>query len=169
MRRECTRSLVQTPRYRGAALTDSEEPWTPVGHPEIRVAALRHGKFVKRAVVRSRDKLKTWVGSGASGRSVNADLPNCQGEGRRFEPGVPLQLQGPVAADTASDRARLFRTAHRLARWAHGTAAAATPFSRESLPKSHRGILLTVPSPSMPSRTCPPSRFANATSSLARA
>ena len=43
------------------------------------------------AVIPSRVKAKGWTLEGASLRFVNAGDQNCQGEGRRFEPGVPLQ------------------------------------------------------------------------------
>jgi hypothetical protein len=59
--------------------------------PEIRVSAVQHGKFVDRAVIQSRVKAKGWTLKGAPLRYVNAGGQNCQGEGRRFEPGVPLQ------------------------------------------------------------------------------
>src|SRR5947208_8566245 len=41
--------------------------------PEIRVSAVRHGKFADPAVTPSRMKLRIWAASGAPGRFVNAD------------------------------------------------------------------------------------------------
>ncbi len=50
------------------------------------------GRFVDRPVVASQMVSQVWDLSGAPWRIGNPGLPNCQGEGRRFEPGVPLHM-----------------------------------------------------------------------------
>jgi len=66
--------------------------------PEIRVSAVRYGRSVDRGARPSRVKLKPWA-SGAPWRFGNPGLQNCQGEGRRFEPGVPLQLRPRLSSE----------------------------------------------------------------------
>src|SRR5438105_14003189 len=70
----------------------------------------------------------------------------CQGEGRRFEPGVPLQVRPGPTGVLAGGRAFLFLLSARCYREIHaavaqrgiGVRALATPVSRAALPLSGR-------------------------------
>jgi len=85
------------PRYRGHGEQGTLDPnWTP------RFVFLRCAMENSRIAHRSRMKSKRWERKEVWWSSLNRQVQNCQGEDRRFEPGVPLQFQGsgfPLARD----------------------------------------------------------------------